>query len=65
MAQEQALFPESCPKVLATPYFFHYNRECCMNAMKRKVADTPGPDAMAGREIFAEKFIFKMSEKEG
>jgi hypothetical protein len=36
-----------------------------MNAMKRKVADTPGPDAMAGREIFAEKFIFKMSEKEG
>ncbi|MGI6474005.1 MAG: hypothetical protein ACOX0J_06820 [Thermoactinomyces vulgaris] len=36
-----------------------------MNAMKRKVADTPGPFAMAGREIFVEKFIFKMGEKEG
>jgi small subunit ribosomal protein S10 len=35
-----------------------------MNAMKRKVADTPGPFAMAGREIFAEKFICK-NEREG
>lgn len=33
--------------------------------MKRKVADTPGPFAMGVREIFAEKSIVKMGEREG
>jgi hypothetical protein len=27
--------------------------------MMRKVADTPGPFAMVGRKIFAEKFIYQ------
>lgn len=45
--------------------FFFIIVNVVMNAMKRKVADTPGPFAMAGREIFVEKFIFKMGEKEG
>jgi|UPI000418FEB2 hypothetical protein len=44
-------------KSLHKPLFFIIILNVVMNAMMRKVADTPGPFAMAGREIFAEKFI--------